>query len=105
MGWCSSTRCTSPHRLHQRRRVGLIHDYDEWLERLAPHAPTSQYHTTAPARTTPTPTEAQIMGREVVVAITDGKLDLGRGSRSSTPSSMEGGRSASREDHWRMTIV
>ena len=57
---------------------GLHHDYDAWLEKLAPHAPTSQYHHN---RTGEDNADAhlkrQIMGREVVVAITNGKLDLG----------------------------
>ena len=57
---------------------GLLHDYDVWLEKLAPHAPTSQYHHN---RTGEDNADAhmkrQIMGREVVVAITDGELDLG----------------------------
>jgi len=57
---------------------GLLHDYDVWLERLAPHDPTSQYHHN---RTGEDNADAhlkrQIMGREVVVAITKGKLDLG----------------------------
>jgi secondary thiamine-phosphate synthase enzyme len=57
---------------------GLLHDYDVWLEKLAPHEPTSQYHHN---RTGEDNADAhmkrQIMGREVVVAITKGKLDLG----------------------------
>jgi len=56
---------------------GLLHDDDDWLEKLAPHEPTLQYHhhrivgDNADARL-----KRQIMGREVVVAITKGKLDL-----------------------------
>ena len=57
---------------------GLHHDYDVWLEKLAPHAPTSQYHHN---RTGEDNADAhlkrQIMGREVVVAITNGTLDFG----------------------------
>jgi secondary thiamine-phosphate synthase enzyme len=57
---------------------GLLHDYDAWLEKLAPHEPTSQYHHN---RTGEDNADAhlkrQIMGREVVVAVTHGKLDLG----------------------------
>ena len=57
---------------------GLHHDYEVWLEKLAPHAPTSQYHHN---RTGEDNADAhmkrQIMGREVVVAITRGKLDFG----------------------------
>src|SRR6185295_12563569 len=57
---------------------GLHRDYDVWLEKLAPHEPTSQYHHN---RTGEDNADAhlkrQIMGREVVVAITNGKLDFG----------------------------
>ena len=57
---------------------GLLHDYDVWLEKLAPHEPVSQYHHN---RTGEDNADAhlkrQIMGREVVVAITKGKLDFG----------------------------
>jgi len=57
---------------------GLHHDYDVWLEKLAPHAPVSQYHHN---RTGEDNADAhlkrQIMGREVVVAVTEGRLDFG----------------------------
>ncbi|HNY43016.1 MAG TPA: secondary thiamine-phosphate synthase enzyme YjbQ [Bryobacteraceae bacterium] len=57
---------------------GLHHDYDLWLEKLAPHEPVSGYHHN---RTGEDNADAhmkrQIMGREVVVAITDGRLDFG----------------------------
>lgn len=57
---------------------GLHDDYDVWLEKLAPHAPTAQYHHN---RTGEDNADAhmkrQIMGREVVVAITNGQLDFG----------------------------
>jgi len=57
---------------------GLHHDYDVWLESLAPHAPVSHYHHN---RTGEDNADAhlkrQVMGREVVVAVTDGKLDFG----------------------------
>jgi secondary thiamine-phosphate synthase enzyme len=57
---------------------GLHHDYEVWLEKLAPHEPTSQYHHN---RTGEDNADAhmkrQIMGREVVVAITKGALDFG----------------------------
>jgi len=57
---------------------GLHHDYEEWLERLAPHAPTSQYrHNETGEDNADAHLKRQIMGREVVVAITDGKLDFG----------------------------
>jgi secondary thiamine-phosphate synthase enzyme len=57
---------------------GLLHDYEVWLEKLAPHEPTSHYHHN---RTGEDNADAhlkrQVMGREVVVAITKGKLDFG----------------------------
>jgi len=57
---------------------GLHHDYEVWLEKLAPHEPVSQYHHN---RTGEDNADAhikrQVMGREVVVAITNGKLDFG----------------------------
>ncbi len=57
---------------------GLLHDYDVWLEKLAPHAPTGQYHHNLTGEdNADAHMKRQIMGREVVVAITKGKLDLG----------------------------
>jgi secondary thiamine-phosphate synthase enzyme len=58
--------------------TGLHHDYDVWLERLAPHAPTSQYrHNDTGEDNADAHLKRQVMGREVVVAITNGKLDFG----------------------------
>jgi secondary thiamine-phosphate synthase enzyme len=57
---------------------GLHHDYDEWLEKLAPHEPVSKYrHNRTGEDNADAHMKRQIMGREVVVAITDGKLDFG----------------------------
>jgi len=57
---------------------GLHHDYDKWLEHLAPHEPTSQYqHNRTGEDNADAHLKRQIMGREVIVAITDGKLDFG----------------------------
>ena len=57
---------------------GLLHDYEVWLEKLAPHEPTSQYkHNRTGEDNADAHLKRQIMGREVVVAITKGKLDLG----------------------------
>jgi len=57
---------------------GLLGDYDQWLEKLAPHAPTSQYrHNDSGEDNADAHMKRQIMGREVVVAVTGGKLDLG----------------------------
>jgi secondary thiamine-phosphate synthase enzyme len=57
---------------------GLHQDYDEWLEKLAPHEPISRYrHNRTGEDNGDAHLKRQIMGREVVVAITDGKLDFG----------------------------
>jgi len=57
---------------------GLIEDYDGWLEELAPHQPISRYrHNRTGEDNADAHLKRQIMGREVVVAITDGRLDLG----------------------------
>ncbi len=57
---------------------GLHHDYEVWLEKLAPHEPTSAYrHNRTGEDNADAHLKRQIMGREVVVAITKGKLDLG----------------------------
>ncbi|MBA4372015.1 MAG: secondary thiamine-phosphate synthase enzyme [Thermodesulfovibrio sp.] len=56
---------------------GLHHDYEVWLEKLAPHEPVSAYHHNHGEDNADAHLKRQIMGREVVVAITEGKLDLG----------------------------
>jgi secondary thiamine-phosphate synthase enzyme len=57
---------------------GLHDDYDKWLEKLAPHAPTSQYrHNDTGEDNADAHMKRQLMGREVVVAITKGALDFG----------------------------
>jgi secondary thiamine-phosphate synthase enzyme len=56
---------------------GLHRDYEKWLERLAPHAPTSQYDHNNGEDNADAHLKRTIMGREVVVAITDGQLDFG----------------------------
>lgn len=57
---------------------GLIQDYDKWLEGLAPHEPTSQYqHNRTGEDNGDAHLKRQIMGRGVVVAITNGRLDFG----------------------------
>jgi len=57
---------------------GLIQDYDDWLEGLAPHEPVSKYrHNRTGEDNADAHLKRQVMGREVVVAITDGKLDFG----------------------------
>jgi secondary thiamine-phosphate synthase enzyme len=58
--------------------VGLHQDYDKWLERLAPHSPTDQYkHNDTGEDNADAHLKRQVMGREVIVAITGGKLDFG----------------------------
>jgi secondary thiamine-phosphate synthase enzyme len=57
---------------------GLHRDYEMWLEKLAPHAPTNAYrHNRTGEDNADAHLKRQIMGREVVVAITKGKLDFG----------------------------
>lgn len=57
---------------------GLLADYEEWLEQLAPHEPVSRYrHNRTGEDNGDAHLKRQIMGREVVVAITDGRLDFG----------------------------
>jgi len=57
---------------------GLHTDYEAWLERLAPHAPVSQYrHNETGEDNADAHLKRQVMGREVVVAITKGRLDFG----------------------------
>ena len=57
---------------------GLHHDYEKWLEALAPHEPVSQYrHNDTGEDNADAHIKRQMMGREVVVAITEGRLDFG----------------------------
>ncbi len=57
---------------------GLHHDYEKWLEKLAPHEPIDQYrHNDTGEDNADAHIKRQIMGREVVCAITDGDLDFG----------------------------
>jgi len=57
---------------------GLHRDYDQWLERLAPHEPVDQYrHNDTGEDNADAHMKRQVMGREVLVAITDGQLDFG----------------------------
>ena len=61
---------------------GLHQDYEDWLEDLAPHEPTEQYrHNRTGEDNADAHLKRQIMGREVVVAITQGKLDFGTWER------------------------
>jgi len=57
---------------------GLHHDYEKWLEELAPHEPIDHYrHNDTGEDNADAHLKRQVMGREVVVAITDGQLDFG----------------------------
>ena len=56
---------------------GLHHDYEVWLEKLAPHEPTSQYRHNGYEDNADAHLKRQVMGREVVVAVTRGELDFG----------------------------
>jgi secondary thiamine-phosphate synthase enzyme len=57
---------------------GLHQDYEEWLEELAPHEPISRYrHNRTGEDNGDAHLKRQVMGREVVVAITEGSLDFG----------------------------
>ena len=58
--------------------AGLHFDYEQWLEKLAPHAPITQYrHNETGEDNADAHLKRQVMGREVVVAVTEGKLDFG----------------------------
>ena len=56
---------------------GLHHDFDVWLEKLAPHEPVSQYRHNNGEDNADAHLKRQVMGREVIVAITNGRLDFG----------------------------
>jgi secondary thiamine-phosphate synthase enzyme len=58
---------------------GLHQDYEDWLEKLAPHEPISRYrHNRTGEDNGDAHLKRQIMGREVMVAVTDGRIDFGR---------------------------
>jgi secondary thiamine-phosphate synthase enzyme len=57
---------------------GLLHDYEVWLNALAPHEPVGQYwHNRTGEYIADAHMKRQVMGREVVVAVTKGNLDFG----------------------------
>ena len=60
---------------------GLHHDYEKWLEKLAPHVPVDQYRHNGYEDNADAHLKRQIMGREVVVAVTEGQLDFGTWER------------------------
>jgi secondary thiamine-phosphate synthase enzyme len=58
--------------------IGLLQDFEKWLENIAPHAPAEQYlHNDTGEDNADAHLKRQIMGREAVIAITKGKLDFG----------------------------
>jgi secondary thiamine-phosphate synthase enzyme len=58
--------------------IGLLEDFEKWLENIAPHAPAEQYlHNDTGEDNADAHLKRQIMGRETVIAITKGKLDFG----------------------------
>ncbi len=73
---CNSMHITSSVFINDDES-GLHHDFDVWLEKLAPHEPVSQYRHNGFEDNADGHLKRQIMGREVVVAITGGKLDFG----------------------------
>jgi len=57
---------------------GLHQDYEDWLEALAPHAPTERYrHNRTGEDNADAHLKRQVMGREVVIGVTNGRLDFG----------------------------
>ncbi len=56
---------------------GLHRDFESWLEKLAPHEPVKQYSHNVAEDNADAHLKRQVMGREVVVAVTNGKLDFG----------------------------
>lgn len=56
---------------------GLLKDFDDWLEALAPHEPVSHYRHNGSEDNGDAHLKRQIMGREVVIAVTEGELDFG----------------------------
>jgi secondary thiamine-phosphate synthase enzyme len=56
---------------------GLHRDFDDWLEGLAPHEPVSGYRHNVGEDNADAHLKRQVMGRETVVAVTDGRLDFG----------------------------
>ena len=60
---------------------GLLEDFETWLEKLAPEKPHDQYHHNGFEDNADAHLKRQLMGREVVVAVTEGKLDFGTWER------------------------
>lgn len=74
---CNAMHITASVFINDDER-GLLNDFEEWLEGLAPHEPTSRYrHNQTGEDNGDAHLKRTIMGREVVVAVTDGQLDFG----------------------------
>lgn len=74
---CNAMHITASVFINDDER-GLHQDYEKWLEKLAPHEPISNYHHNLTGEdNADAHLKRQIMGREIVVAITEGKLDFG----------------------------
>jgi secondary thiamine-phosphate synthase enzyme len=74
--------------------AGLHQDFERWLEELAPHEPLTRYrHNLTGEENGGAHCKRQVMGREVVIAVTDASSTLARGSRSSTANSTAAGAS------------
>lgn len=74
---CNAMHITASVFINDDER-GLHADYEEWLEQLAPHEPTSRYrHNRTGEDNADAHLKRQVMGREVVVAVTEGRLDFG----------------------------
>lgn len=73
---CNAMHITASVFINDDER-GLHKDIDDWLEKLAPHEPVSQYRHNTGEDNADGHLKRSIMGREVVVAITGGKLDFG----------------------------
>ncbi len=72
---------------------GLHHHYDAWLEKSAPHEPVSQYrHNDTGEDSADAHMKRQVMGREIVVAVTEGRLDFGAWEQNFYGKFDEGGR-------------
>jgi len=73
---CNAMHITSSVFINDNE-AGLHHDYEVWLEKLAPEKPHDQYRHNGYEDNADAHLKRQLMGREVVVAITEGRLDLG----------------------------
>lgn len=73
---CNAMHITSSVFINDDER-GLHHDFEEWLEKLAPEKPHNQYKHNGYEDNADAHLKRQVMGREVVIAITGGKMDFG----------------------------